>query len=57
MVKPTQYEIDTCIEVLEYAVADTTQNEPHAINTINQLEQVLSELPRCEEEFGEVTDG
>ena len=54
MDKPTQDEIDTCIEVLEYAIADTTQNEPHAINTINQLEQVLSEFPRCEEEFGVV---
>jgi hypothetical protein len=52
--KPTQDEIDTCIEVLEYAIADTTQNEPHAINSINTLEQCLAELPRCEEDFGEV---
>lgn len=54
MEKPSQYEIDTCIEVLEYGIADLNQNEPHAINTINTLEQALSELPRCEEDFGEV---
>ena len=54
MDKPTQYEIDTCIEVLEYSIADTKQNEPHAVNTINQLEQVLAEFPRCEEDFGVV---
>ena len=55
MNRPTQAEIDTCIKVLDYAIEDTTQNEPWAINSINQLEQVLAELPRSEEDFGEVS--
>ena len=53
--KPTQYEIDTCREVLEYCIADTRQNEPHAHNTISTLEEALSTIPN-EDDLGEVND-
>ena len=56
MTKPTQDEIDTCREVLEYCIAYCTRYEPHAVNTIAEWEATLSTLPN-EDELGEVTDG
>ncbi len=53
--KPTQYEIDCCREVLEYCIADTQQNEPHAMAIIETWEEALSQIPN-EDELGEVDD-
>ena len=54
MHKPDEYELETAIEVLEYIVADLQQNEPHAINTIADIEAVLEAMPRSEDELGDV---
>lgn len=53
MARPTQYEIDTCREVLEYCIADTKQNEPHATHTIETWEEALSTIPN-EEDLGDI---
>lgn len=41
MTTPSQYEFDTAREVLEFMVAHTEENEPHAVNTIETLNEVL----------------
>lgn len=53
MDKPTQDEIDTCREVLEYCIADMQQNEPFAHNTIDDFESTLSNIPN-EDDMGDV---
>ena len=44
-----QYEIDVCREVLERLIADMTKHEPHAIHTIQDLEDALCVIPQEEE--------
>lgn len=55
MPKPTQYEIDTAREVIEYVLASTQEHEPHAVNTIAELEAVLSAFPYSEDEIDELS--
>lgn len=45
MSKPTQYEIDTTREVLEYLIANMEALEPHAVNTISDFESALGNIP------------
>ena len=56
MAKPTQYEIDVTRGVLEYCIASMHQHEAYAINTINDFESTLTNIPN-EDELQEVTDG
>ena len=39
--KPTQKELDTCFDVLEYLLEKTRKDEPYATNFIAALEAVL----------------
>jgi len=45
MNKPTQYEIDVTRTVLEYLIANMLALEPHAVNTIQDFEDVLGNIP------------
>ncbi len=45
MSKPTQYEIDTCRGVLEYLINEMEEYEPYAVNTINDFNEVLNQIP------------
>lgn len=49
MDKPAQYEIDIAREVLEYCIADTTQNEPYAVVTLQAFENALANIPNEED--------
>lgn len=55
METPSQDAINTCRDVLEYCIADTTQNEPYAVNTIEAFEEALRNIPD-EEEMGDVDE-
>ena len=57
MIKPTQYELDTCLEVLEYMLAELEANEPYATSTIEDLKGVIESAPRSVEDLGDVDDG
>ena len=54
--KPTQEEIDTTLDVLIYALRDVQENEPHATNTIADLEAVIDAFPSEPDEFGEIDE-
>lgn len=54
MIKPTQDELDKAIEVLEYRVADLRANEPYAVTSIDEIEAILSSMPRDEGELGDI---
>lgn len=45
MAKPTQYEIDTARDVLEYCIDELNVHEPYAVNTIEDFESVLGNIP------------
>ena len=46
---PDQYEIDICREVLEALIASMNEHEPHATNTIQDLEDALGVIPNEED--------
>lgn len=52
MNKPTQSDIDTAREVLEYSIAYMNEHEPYAVNTIASFEATLGAMPN-EDEFTE----
>lgn len=54
MNKPTQDELNVARAVIEYCIADTTKNEPYAVNSIAALEGALEVLPYTEDELGDI---
>ncbi len=44
-----QHEFDTCREVLEYIISQLHKHEPHAVNTIDELEAALSHVNEAED--------
>lgn len=52
MDKPTQDELDTCRDVLDYLIENAEALEPHAIHTINVWKEAASMIP-CEDDIEE----
>ncbi len=49
MSKPTQYELDTTRETLEYLIANMNEHEPYAVSTIADFESCLGNIPEEDE--------
>lgn len=45
MEKPTQLELDVALDVIEWYINYLKENEPHAVNTINIIEEALGSIP------------
>lgn len=54
MLKPSQYELDTTLETLEYILEDLKQNESYARNTIETIEGAIEAMPRSDSELGDI---